>query len=218
MLSNYFNITVIAEWLVFFAAIFLLNRDTGKWRLFIILLFLTLCAESTGWYISNILKKSNNSTVFNFLLIINISFFGWMLTKAEPFKKAKLTITIAIVAFILIAIANLFFIQGLWIYNSYTEMIGDVMLAIICCYFFYVMINETNFRDLLKYEYFWLSTGVLFSSLGGIILYMFLNLLQTYKKQTGINVYGYINYAINLLLYGSLIVAFICRRMITKSK
>lgn len=216
MLTKFFNITVIAEWCTFFTAIILLNKQTGVWRLFILFMFLTICTEFIGSYETVILKIKNNSLPFNFNMIIGVSFFIYLFSQADIFKKNKRILFFIIIGFVGLSFINLFFFQGLWIYNYYSEILGDILLALLSCYFYYSLIQEEEFRNLFQDEYFWLATGLFFSSMGGVILYIFLNQLQSFKDKTHINVYGYINYGLNLLLYSNLIIAFICRRKNTK--
>ena len=219
MLETYFNITVIAEWCTFIAAFILLNKRTDKWRLFIPLLFLILCVETIGWYQSNITKIQGNSTPFNFLMIISISFFLWLMAQAKPMVSLKKYFYGVIFSFIVFALVNLLLFQKLAIYNSISEVAGDILLAFFSGYLIYGLIkDETNERSLFAQEYFWLAAGILFSAMGSAVLYTFLDELLAYYKETKINVYGYINYTVNLLLYVCLIIAFICRRKIKSSQ
>jgi hypothetical protein len=163
-----------------------------------------------------VIGKSNNSWIFNINLILNMSFSIWIFTTASPLQKVKRKLFLLLGVFIVFALLNLLCIQGLWRYNVFTEIAGDVILAGISCYFFYTVLTEETFRNLFSYEFYWFANGLLINSLGAVVLYIFLDYLWGYYKQTGINVYGYINYGINVLLYGSLIVAFICRYRNTK--
>lgn len=106
--------------------------------------------------------------------------------------------------------------QGFRIYNSYSEGLGDLLIAIISCVFLFTLLKEETYRNLFAYEYFWFANGLLFSSLGNALLYFFLNDLSEYEKKTGVAIYDYINYVINIILYSSLIIAFICRRKTTR--
>lgn len=213
MLKNYFNITVTLEWITFFAAIILLNKSTGRWRLFIPWLFLVLIVETIGWYQSNVLKASFNAVPFNFLTIISISFFLWIMSKAGPLVKIRKYLYGGIVSFIVFAFVNLFVFQKLIVYNSITEVAGDVLLAFVSIYLIFELIkDESTDRSILRQEYFWLAIGVLFSAMGSGVLYTYLDELQAYYDETKINVYGYINYTVNALLYGCLLIAFYLRR------
>lgn len=225
MIARYFiNVSIIAELSALIASILLLNKKTGIWQLFIPFLFLTIFTEIVGGveaYVlkainNSVLKKINNSLPFNFLLIVSFAFFVYLLSNADLLKKFRSTFFIITICFIVLSLVNLFFLQGLWIYNSYSETLGDILLSIISCYFFYAILKDDVFRDLFKDEYFWLATGLFFSSVGSILLYFFLAPLQTFAEKTHIPIYKYINYGVNLLLYTNLIIAFICRRANTK--
>jgi len=113
-------------------------------------------------------------------------------------------------------LCNLIFIQGFWKYNTITDVLSSIILAIISCYFFITVLKEEAFRNLFTYEYFWFANGILFYSLGSVVLYIFLDYLGDFYKETKINVYGYINYGLNVLFYGSLVIAFVCRQRNTK--
>jgi len=209
MLSSYFNITVITEWAAFIAALVLLDKRTGQWRFFKIFAFIAILLDATGWYLSYIARQNNNLP-YNLFLLVNALFFIWVFSMATP--KMKRLCYWLMVAFSLAWLTNFIFGQGMFIYNSYTEITGDVILAFLSCYLFYRLLTQEQYVNLFAYEYFWLAAGLLLSALGSMLLYLFLDALQRYHDNTGINLYGYINYTVNVLLYGSLIIAFICRR------
>jgi hypothetical protein len=213
---NYFNPTVIAEWITFIAALFLLNKKTANWRYFIILLFLTLCVETLGWYMIVKLKKFDNALPFNILMLVSTIFFAWFLKSAISSIRIKSWINIVMALFLLLWLINLFFIQGFWRYNSFSEAVGDIILSILCCYFLFSLVKDINHINLLQLDYFWLANGILFYSLGSALLYQFSDILNNYRKQTNINIGNYINYALNIVLYTSLIIAFTCRRKATR--
>lgn len=217
-----FTLILTIEYLTFFAAIFFLHKKrNGIWRLFIPMLFIIICAETLGWYWNNFLIKyyhfqKPNAWIFNFNMIITDIFILWLLSTTETLGKARRIIYGLMMVFFLVAIINLLFIQGLWKYNQYTETAGDIIQVITCCYVFYSFIKEEAFRNLLTYEYFWLANGILFSAMGSAFLYNFPNALANFQKHTGISIFTIINDMLNILLYGSLIIAFICRNRNTK--
>jgi len=215
MFASYFNITVIAEWCTFIAAIFLLNKRTGIWQLFIPFFFLILVTETLGWYFHNVVKRYENALPFNILLVISDFFFLWLFSKADVLKKEKRLIVYSLVFFVVFSVINLFLFEGFWRYNSFSDTLGSILMITVCCYLLFVLVKKEEYLDLLRYDYFWLAIGLLFYSLGSIILYHFTYLLMDFAKETKIDIGTYINYSINLILYASLIIAFICRRKIT---
>ena len=175
-----------------------------------------LIAEIAGWFMSDIIRTENNSWVFNTLLIYTGSFTLWILSQADPFKTTKRNLEKGIFLYVVLGSINMIFFEGFRNYNAYSEMLLDLMVCSYCCYFFYKTLEESEYRNLYRYEYFWLAVGFLFSSLGSAILYIFISSLTSFYKHTHINIYGYINSALNVVLYSSLIMSFICRRRNTR--
>jgi len=119
--------------------------------------------------------------------------------------------------FLVLGLANLFWGQGFWIYNYYSESAGDLILAFICCAFFLRSLRADTYHNFFSNEYFWLANGLLFSSMGSSLLYLFLEELGAYYQETRIDVYGPVNSLLNVIFYVSLIIAFICRWKTTRS-
>jgi hypothetical protein len=216
-LSTLFNPTVTSEWCAFIAALCLLRRRTGVWRLFIWQLLLTIIAETFGWSSIYFWKSLNNHWIFNLLLLISAGFWIWIFSRAEPMARSRKLLYGLLIGFLCFGLVNMFFFQGLWEYNGYTDVLSDMLIAGVCCYFFYTILREEQFRNLFGYEYFWLANGLLVSSLGSVVVYIFINDLFAFYNHTHINVYGYINYSLNIILYVSFIIAFICRNRNTRS-
>ncbi len=217
MLSTYFNITGIAEWGCFLASLLLLDQKTTNWRLFQVFLILTIAVETTGWYMNYIIRRPTNVLPFNVLMFIRIVFFIWLFTQAQEMQKTKTKLQFLILLFIIIGLANLFSLQKFWDYNSYTQLLGDILVVGISTYFLFSVLKAPEYKNLFGYEYFWLANGLIVSSMGSMLLYYFGDSLYAYYKETKIPVYNYINSVLNVVLYGSLIIGFICRRKTTRS-
>jgi len=214
MLAAYFNMTGIAEWCAFIASIFLLKKRTGIWRLFILFLLFTIIVETIGWHAHFYLQKNNN-WIFNILLLVALPFLIWIFAK-EPMAKTKTKLYGIATLFIIASLIDMFFLEGFVNYAAYCEVSEDILLAAVACFFLYNILTEEVFRDLFQYEYFWLANGLLFYSLGNIVLYSFLNGLRDFYQATCINIYSEINGGLNILFYGSLTIAFLCRNRATK--
>lgn len=212
----YFNPTVTAEWITFILAVFILDKKTTAWQWFIPLLMLILCVETIGWYMIVKYKKYNNALPFNILMLVSTLFFLWFLKRAIVSVQIKFGLAIAMILFALFGLINLFFFQGFWKYNSTSEAVGDIFLSLTCCNLLLKLVKDPTHVDLLQLDYFWLATGILFYSLGSAMLYQFSYLLANYHKKTNINIGNYINYALNLVLYSTMIIAFLCQRKATR--
>ena len=214
---TYFHVTNIAELCALAAAALLLGRRAAVWRLFIPLIFLSICMEIAGWYLNTFLHMRYNALPFNILMLINISFYILFFTTTSVFSSYRKWIITSAFVFLVLGLANLFWGQGFWIYNSYSESAGDLILSFICCAFFLKSLRADTYHNFFSNEYFWLANGLLFSSMGSALLYLFLEELSAYYQETRIDVYGPVNSLLNVIFYVSLIIAFICRWKTTRS-
>lgn len=198
-------------------AIITLSWPKGRWRWFILFLLVTICTEAVGWYLRTIEQSRHFRLPFTILLIIRICFFLWFFSGSVLLERFRKIFKQAILIFLIFSIINLIFIQGLRTYNFYSEVLGDIFLVIACCAFYYELLMEKRSTKLLTYPYFWLSTGFLLSALGSIVLYIFMEAIIAYYEQTKINIGGNINTVLSVILYGNLIIAFICQRRLNLS-
>ena len=212
MIRSLFNITVIAEWVALLVGVKTLVNSRNQWRWFILFLVVTIFTETLGWYLRTIKQTPHFKLPFNILLMIRVCFFLWIFSLSELLSRFRKSIIAVILVFLAFGLINLVFIQGFWIYNFYTEVIGDILLVILCGLFYYELLMERSFRKLLAYPYFWLSVGLLLSALGSIVLYIFMESILAYYQETRINIGGQINTILSVILYGALIIAFICQR------
>jgi hypothetical protein len=215
-LLTYFHGTNIAELCAFAAAVLLLNKRTGIWRVFIPLILLTICTEASGWYLNTFLHMRNNALPFNILMLVNRCLFILFFTTAGVFRNYRIWMYAGAVGFLAVGAANLLWWQGLWTYNYYSEAAGDLVLAFICCAFFLRSLREDTYHDFFRDPYFWLANGLLFASMGNALLYLYLEELSAWYRATKIDVYGPVNSLLNVIFYVSLIIAFICRWKTTR--
>jgi hypothetical protein len=212
-LADLFDPSYIAELAALFAAIFLLRKKSRKWQLFIIYMSFIVAIETLGWLTRYVLKLGGQyDWIYNYYVLISTAFYLYILSLSPLMKPRKNVLSIILVGFIIIALGNMFFLQGLWTFNSYSEVLENIILATVCCYLMYKNLQEDNSVDLLNYDYFWLSNGLLFFSLGNITMHLFFRFLKNFYESTQIPIGLYIIDVLNVLLYGSLIIAFICRR------
>ncbi len=216
-LWTYFGITNIVELCALAAAIMFLNRKTTVWRGFILMLFITVCVEVCGWYLSGFLGMDYNTLPFNIRMLINIAFLILFFTTAEVLSNYRKWMIAGTVVFLVGGIVNLLKFQGMWNYNFYSEAFGDLMLAFICCTFFLKSLQSDAYHDFFSDPYFWLTNGLLLVSMANALLYIFIDNIATFQRETGTYIYDPINNVINVIYYTSLIIAFICRWKTTRS-
>jgi hypothetical protein len=211
-MAGYFNIITIIEWITLATSLFLLDKRTGYWRWFIAWLALTVIVEFTGWYMRVHIGIKQNALPFNLLMLVRILFFTYILSRAEMLGEVRKRLWVFASIFLCGALLNLFFYQGFNRYNSFTDSLANIVLAITCCYLLYMILIDERQLDVMKQEYFWLANGLIFYLLGSAMFFNFSYLLMDYYTRTGINLGTYLNSSLNLVLYINLIIAFVCRR------
>ena len=179
-------------------------------------MFLALCTETIGWYMREKLKIYDNALPFNILMVISSLFFIWFLSTAKEMVSVRKWLFGLNSLFAVFSITNLVFFQGLSRYNSFSESLADIIIALICCYFLFTLVQSNTHMSLLRFDYFWIANGLLFYCLGSAMLYQFSYLLMDYDRLTHIDIGTFINYALNIILYTSLIIGFICKRQATR--
>src|SRR6478736_5943772 len=100
MVHGYFNVTVVEEWITFFAALLFLNRKTGAWQLFRLLMSFILIAETVGWYLRVNGYRQYNAMPFNVLMLLTDSFLIWFFGVTKWFEGERKILLIAVVLFL----------------------------------------------------------------------------------------------------------------------
>jgi hypothetical protein len=207
-----FDVTYISELSAFIAAIFFLHKKSTGWQLFVFYMLFVVVVETLGWYLPAVLGKEENDWLYNIYLLAETPFYIYVLSKAPQLSNKKKQLLVLLLLFVSSYIVEVLFVNNIFTYGENTQVLGNIIISFITCYFFYSILISEDAVDLLKYEYFWVSIGLLFYSIGTTILFLFLPSLRAYYQETCIRLYQYIMNEFNFLLYGSLIVAFVCRR------
>lgn len=217
MFMTYFNATVIAEWLTFVISVVLLNKNTGKWRLFIILLLSTLIIETLGWYQTYVEKWTSNAITYNIFTIFSASFFSWIISTAKEMLRFKKVVNCILILFLLFALFNFLFWQGPRIYNYITQTFGYVILIILLFVLVYQIIYQGELQGtIFNNEYFWLTVSMLFSVAANILFYT-IGFLIEYSPSEAPLTLGNAFTVLNVMTYLFMIIAFVIRRKATRS-
>ena len=211
MLSSFFTPTAVAAWITFLVALFLLNRRTRPWPLFIPLLFFLILAPCFSSFVGSLSKGNYRPLPINLALIVSDTFLIWIFSHAKSLEHIKRPLTLVAWIFAIAATINLLFFQGPWQVNTYSRILGDVILSLLCFYFFFAQLTGEDYTDLLSLDYFWLAAGLLFYSMGSEILNIYPEELKQYYKATQIDIGFEINFALHAILYAAMILAFFCR-------
>ena len=96
-------------------------------------------------------------------------------------------------------------------YSTYASTFASIAtIPFALCYFYFLMKEET-YVDLLKHPPFLMVSGLLVYYFGAIVLAMFMQQLTEIYLSTGLPVRNIISLVLNFILYSSWSYAFICR-------
>lgn len=188
--TKWLTVTVLAQdvCILFGFIIFLLNPKAGRKEFFLLglLLLITLVGESIGTTRAIFLGKNANIVYsVSFLLILPL-FLMFYKSKMNS-KQVGRVLDVAITAFLVFGIVNLFFIQGTANMNSYTNSVGTITLMAISIVYFYFLLKELPTETITKLPMFWVNTAVLIYYSGTFIQYLAADYLITVLKDDLIN-------------------------------
>lgn len=213
-ITSLFGIVEIATLL---AAIFLLGKSPNKkWRFFIYYMALVVVVEVIGTYAKLNMIYSLNYIVYNILLAVQISFFIKILYSFNYFKKEKWVLPSLL--FLLYAVFINELRIGNWVsYCSNTKFLLGFVCTILCCTFFYGIMQKDETIDLIKYPKFWIAVGLLAFSFGSAVIFAFYHSIALQKTNGHAFVFKIVMGTLSNILYISWIIAFLCQKNHHKS-
>ncbi|HEV8287289.1 MAG TPA: hypothetical protein VGQ09_23435 [Chitinophagaceae bacterium] len=178
-----------------------------KWL--VLLLILTIIAELFPAF-KIIRFRGSNHWWFNIFTVIEFLAYSYIFSRAITNPKTITIIRWSIPGYFVIAIANIFFIQGFHKFHTISYRIGAIMIVVWCYLYFRQLLQSEQEIVLFKNPMFWISTGLLFFYLG-FFVYMSAFDLIVYKK-IGYNkeLWRGISYSLNTLLYSCFLIALLC--------
>lgn len=144
------------------------------------LLSILLCISSVITVVMTYLSihHTNNLVYYNVYTIVEFIFLGFFFQDLFSSRRVKILVLGLILVFTGFAICNLFFIEGISNYNSYSLAIESILCIGLSLFYFLEMFKELKIPRLEKSPYFWINTGILFYFSGNLFLFTFSHYLQ----------------------------------------
>ncbi len=117
-------------------------------------------------------------------------------------------ITLIIILFILISIANSAFFQSIYVFNNYMRSLSRFILIGYNILYFYVILRDLKFTQPSKEPSIWVSSGFLIYFSGSFLYYIFTNYLLAISMELLLK-FGYMHMILGFFCYVMIIVAFI---------
>jgi len=182
-------------------------------RLFPIYLFLLSILLAIESYQSA--KQINSTQIFNALTILQYCFYFFMLNRIIKNRFVKLVALNFIWIYPVVSLLNILFVQKTNV-HTITYAIGALLMVAFCIFYFFELFQQPQSVPLARSPDFWICSGLLFYFSCSFPIYGMANNIQNLPHFILGNLVTILN-VLDVLLYTSLVIAFICRPVIRKS-
>jgi hypothetical protein len=184
-------------------------RETKRYlRFFPLFLMLTVITETIAIY--GLVRPSQITIIYNFFATIEILFYLYVLQAIIQNQQVRKIILGGSLLYLVLAIVNLLFIQQITSFKSIPYAIGCLMIVSICIYYFYELFRLPHFVNLLGQPEFWICSGLLFFYSCSFPIFSLMNVIQKLPAFILQNL-RFIVFFLNVFLYSSFTIAFLCR-------
>ncbi|MBO0950988.1 hypothetical protein [Fibrella forsythiae] len=148
----------------------------------------------------------NNLYIFHFSLLLLHTAYALAFYFAIDHLLTRKLILVSIGLFITISLIFSATIQPLNEFNSYSRVLSNLLLAGMSLRYLYKLFVEVKLARIEQNSFFWVSVGLLFTSVGSFFAYGLMSYLIGLSRYHAKQIYLLID-AMNFLLIGVLIVA-----------
>lgn len=202
-------LSAIASSLVFFQK----NKVSKFWYFFPFFLFAAFGVEYTG--IGMAYKGESNTTLYNIFTVIEFVFYFWMFSYFIHNTAVKAILRHLLWVYPLLFLINKCYIQTGEQFHTITASLGSILIILCTVYYFYELFKAKKVIDLLHEPAFWISSGLLFFYSCVFPLNSLSSVVEKFSTTAMHNLLILLSW-VNILLYSSFIVAFLCRTRLTK--
>ena len=189
-------------------SIYFQREDDVYLKFFPPFLFITLLMD--GISLLGLLKGNTNNAVYNFFNVFEFAFYFVILGKIIKNNRVKMLIRFVIILYPILALANIIFIQKIYGFPALNLAIGCLLIVTICIYYFFELFQLPHSVALTRQPGFWICSGLLFFYSCSFPLIAPINLIKALPPFVLKNFVTIIN-ILNVLLYSSFTIAFLCR-------
>lgn len=195
------------QYIIYLAALisllrYIALRENGFLLLLVFCLFNSV-VETVAFYIEDNAWLYNLSTILEFMILSRLFYLHTIS------KKIRIFNFVLQLLFLISSVINLIFVQKLWVFNSYTVVLGFSFLVLIACFSEYDLMIKGSSGAVFKNPILWISAGVTLFYTGSffimgmynIIIKKYMPLFDTLKN---------VLQALNMIMYLFFIVAVLC--------
>jgi hypothetical protein len=215
MQSLLFYLTPIFAGIVFLVSLSLyLRRPVELYlRLFSFYLLFDCLTEFITNYLA--LRRHNTVLLSSLTSLLQFCFYIYILREVIRGRKAKRVFLYCLVIFPLIFAGNIFLVQKSQVFQTITYSLGCLLVASACIYYFWELFQSKIYVNLAREPVFWICSGLLFFYVCTFPVIALVNFIKMDYSILG--TLEIILDILNILLYLSFTIAFLCRLRTRKS-
>jgi len=216
-LSDYFfYILPIASVIPFLASltIFLQPFPERYLKQFSFFLFINCILETVTSLMA--MHNINNLFLVNVVSMVVLSFQLYLVQEIVRGRKAKKIFLYFLLIYLLLSLANFFLVQKTVVFNTITYCLGCLLIVSACVYYFWELFQSQYSVSLLRQPSFWICSGLLFYYACSFPVQSLQNFFNALPKVILQNLF-IIFILLNIFLYLSFTIAFLCRLKTRKS-
>ncbi|HMH20909.1 MAG TPA: hypothetical protein VK563_03995 [Puia sp.] len=191
------------------------QRQTRYLKLFPYFLLLNVVAEAIEDYLAFHFKS--NLFIINPFTVLTFCFYFFVLYQIINNPAVRRVIIWLLCLYPLAAFINIFFIQGMGVFHTVTYSIGCLLVAAICIFYFLELFQLPHSVNLMRQPAFWICSGLLFYFSCSFPIYGFNSYLEHHADKVTIRHLIILLTLLNVFLYSSFTIAFLCRLRTRKS-
>src|SRR5580704_7577502 len=155
-------------------------------------------------------KGKSNVFFYNIYTTLEFCFYFFVMSQIILNRKIKRIIYFFLYAYPIVEIVNIFFIQKTTTFTNVTYSIGCLLIVLSSIWYFFELFQLSYTINLLTDSNFWVCSGLMFYYVCNFPIFSLLNFLKTPSTIIVINV-TIITNILDVLLYTSFTIAFLCR-------
>ncbi|MBX2923609.1 MAG: hypothetical protein KF746_15515 [Chitinophagaceae bacterium] len=160
-------------------------------------------------------KGINTIALYNIFTAIEFVFYLWMFSQIIHHPVIKKFLYNCLWMYPVVFLMNRLFIQKGEQYHTLTAGLGSLLIVLAAIFYFYELFQSEKSVDLVREPSFWISSGLLFFYSCSFPLYSLISYFYSPSNKI-VNYLVSLSSLLNILLYSSFIVAFLCKIRIRK--